>query len=223
MAKALSVPPEKLRPNPWNTNIVTPENEAKLDQAIKRFGFFKPITVRESVDGEFEILGGEHRWEAALRAGLKEVPIFSVGVISDKQAKEIMLADNARYGADDTISLAELLSEIGEPEELQQYLPWNEADISAIFSSVDISLDELELEDEFDGEGKKEELTPKAAKTHTILRFKVSIPDAEKITEMVTKAQKSLDFTKSDELTNAGDVLVHLLGLHRSIDFDDPE
>lgn len=221
MTKALSVPPDKLRPNPWNTNIVTPENEAKLDAAIKRFGFFKPITVRETPTG-YEILGGEHRWAAAQRAGLKEVPIFSVGKISDKQAKEIMLADNARYGADDTIGLAEILAEIGEPEEIQQYLPWTETDLTQIFSSVDIALDELELSAEFDADDKIiEERAAKTPKTHTILRFKLSIPDAERLTELITKIQKSHDFTKSDELTNAGDALIHLVGLHREVSVDD--
>lgn len=222
MTKALSLSPTKLQPNPWNTNIVSPENEAKLDAAIKRFGFFKPITVREHEDGHYEILGGEHRWEAAKRLGLKEVPVFSVGKIDDRRAKEIMLADNARYGADDTISLAELLSEIGEPEEIQQYLPWTEADLTQIFSSVDIALDELELADDFDDRAEKlEEKSSKAPKTHTILRFKVAIPDAERITDMVAKIQKSQGFTKEDELTNAGDALVHLLGFHREVDLED--
>lgn len=222
MTKALSISPDKLQPNPWNTNIVTPENEAKLDTAIKRFGFFKPITVREHADGHYEILGGEHRWEAAKRLGLKEVPIFSVGKISDKQAKEIMLADNARYGADDSISLAELLSEIGEPEEIQQYLPWTETDLTQIFSSVDIALDELELADDFDAEKEKaSEAASKTPKTHTIMRFKVAIPDAERITDMIARVQKTHDFTKADELTNAGDALVQLLGLNREVAFED--
>lgn len=222
MTKALSLSPDKLQPNPWNTNIVSPENEAKLDAAIRRFGFFKPITVREHEDGHYEILGGEHRWEAAKRLGLKQVPIFSVGKVDDRTAKEIMLADNARYGADDTISLAELLSEIGEPEEIQQYLPWTESDLTQIFSSVDIALDELELADDFDAKDEKpEETASKLPKTHTILRFKVSIPDSERITDMITKIQKSHDFTKADELTNAGDALVHLLGFHREVSFDE--
>lgn len=221
MTKALSISPDKLRPNPWNVNIMGPENEAKLDAAVRRMGFFKPITVRETADG-YEILGGEHRWESAKRLGFKEVPIFSVGKISDQKAKEIMLADNARYGADDTISLAELLAELGEPEEIQQYLPWTEADLTQIFASVDIALDELELADEFDAKSDKDEDSlAKAPKTHTILRFKVSIPDAERITELIAKVQKTNDFTKADELTNAGDALVHALGLHREVAFEE--
>jgi len=218
---ALTISIEDLHPNPYNVNVMTPENEAKLDAAIRRMGFFKPITVREH-EGGYEILGGEHRWEAAKRLGFKEVPIFSVGKVTDKQAKEIMLADNARYGADDTISLAELLSEIGEPEEIQQYLPWTDADLTQIFSSVDIALDKLELADGFDAKAEKLEDQPsKTAKTHTIIRFKVAIPDSERISEMVAKIQKAQGYTTADELTNAGDALVHLLGLHREVDPED--
>nr|EKV2115583.1 chromosome partitioning protein ParB [Acinetobacter baumannii] len=35
------VDPAQLQPNPWNSNIVSPENEAKLKASIERRGMFK--------------------------------------------------------------------------------------------------------------------------------------------------------------------------------------
>ena len=70
----------RLRPNPWNTNHVTPENEEKLRASIARFGVFKPIICRELQDGTLEILGGEHRWQTARDMGLDTVPVVNLGV-----------------------------------------------------------------------------------------------------------------------------------------------
>lgn len=203
--------PDRLQPNPWNSNIVSPVNEEKLDEAIRRIGFFKPIVVRE-IEGGYEILGGEHRWGSAKRLGLEEVPIFNVGVISDIKAKEISLADNARYGADDTLMLAALFDDIGTAEEIQTFLPFSDPDLRAIFSASDIALDDLDLEE---GDTAVDEIheppAAKVPKTHTIMRFKVSLADAERLTRVIGSTQKTFGFIDADDLTNAGDALVHLL------------
>lgn len=217
MPKSLSVHPNRLRPNPWNTNFVSPENETKLARSLEELGQFKPIIVRELPDGEteFEILGGEHRWQIAMNTGLTEVFIFNLGVIDDLMAKKVSLADNPRYGADDTLALAKLLGEIGTADEIQGFLPYTDADVSAIFSSTDIALGELELPESFE-ETAPEEIKPeRVPKTHTIMRFKVPLSDAERITEVIAKTQKHQDFNSSDELTNAGDALVHLIFAER--------
>lgn len=213
MPKLLSVHPDRLRANPWNTNFVSPENEAKLKYSLKELGQFKPIVVREAPDGktDFEILGGEHRWQETLAAGATTIDIYNLGVIDDIKAKKISLADNARYGADDTLALARLLGEIGTADEIQQFLPYTDADVSAIFSASDIALDELDLPDSFEDKPAGELKAERAVKTHTIMRFKVPLTDAERITEVVVKTQKRQGFTSSDELTNAGDALVHII------------
>jgi hypothetical protein len=46
------------------------------------------------------------------------------------------------------------------------------------------------------------------------MRFKVPLGDAEKITELIVKVKKRQNFTSSDDLTNAGDALVHQLFEH---------
>lgn len=211
MATAQSVDIELLRPNGFNTNIVSPENERKLDEAIRRLGMFKPIVVRET-DAGYEILGGEHRWESAKRLGYTEVPVMNVGRIDDKIAKEICLADNSRYGADDTIALAELLNDLGSPQELQSFLPYSDTDLSEIFASTDIALDELDIDEEVAASDRNQEpASAKTPKTHTIMRFKVPLIDAERITDLIARTQKRHSYDSADELTNAGDALVHLL------------
>lgn len=200
--------PSTLAPNPWNTNIVSSENQQKLEASVKRFGMFKPIVVRE-VDGKLQIIGGEHRWDAARALGHAEVPVVNLGRISDKKAKEIGLVDNGRYGADDTLQLAQLLDGLGvQADELSSFMPYSESDFASIFSSVNISLDDLDLPDDAE--------TPivpatKPAQTHQIMRFKVPVDDVGAITDLIEKTMKEQRYTDEDSLSNAGHALVHLL------------
>jgi hypothetical protein len=207
-------PVHELRKNTWNTNQVTPDNEIKIRASLERNGMFKPILVRE-VEGVpgLEIIGGEHRWEQAIELGYKTVPVCNLGLIDDIKAKEIGLIDNARYGADDTLSLGELLKELGTSDEIQEYLPYGDADLTAIFSASDIALDDLDLHDESEDsdEAPAEPPAARAPKTHTIMRFKVPLKDAERLSALIARTQKNQGLTAGDELTNAGDALVHLL------------
>ncbi len=108
----LQVEVARLRPNPWNTNSVGAQNFEKLKGSIEKLGFFKPILARELDGGQFEILGGEHRWRAAMEQGISTVPVISVGKISDLVAKQMSLVDNERYGEDDQVALQRLIEEI---------------------------------------------------------------------------------------------------------------
>lgn len=200
--------PSELVANPWNTNMVSPENQQKLEESIKRFGMFKPIVVRDTDEG-LQIIGGQHRWEAAVSLGHADVPVINLGRISDKKAKEISLVDNGRYGADDTLQLAQLLEDIGvAADELASFMPFSESDFASIFSSVNISLDDLDLPDE--AELPK---TPasKPVQTHQIMRFKVPVDDVSVITDLIERTMKEQRYVEEDSLSNAGNALVFLL------------
>jgi ParB-like chromosome segregation protein Spo0J len=212
----LTVPIDDLRKNSFNSNKVSALNEEKIRTSIERNGLFKPIIVR-TIPGEkgYEIIGGEHRWEQAMELGYETVPIANLGPISDVKAKEISVIDNARYGADDTLMFADILKDIGTIDDISHFLPYGDADLSAIFAASNISLDELETDTEdLEIDVEPAEKTKKPEKTHTIMRFKVPLGDAERVTALIIQTQKTHGYTTSDELTNAGDALVHLLSDH---------
>lgn len=202
------VSPEKLKPNPWNTNVVSPENERRIEESIKRLGFFRPVIVRELQDGTLQILGGQHRWEAAKRLGLKGVPIFNLKRISDQKAQEIGLADNGRYGEDDPAALSALLKGLGTAEELSTFLPYTDIDLTNIFAASSIDIDQLGLD------GSTEEKAPASTKppaTHQVMRFKVPVEKIAVVTERIEQVMRTKNFTADDSLTNAGNALVHIL------------
>ncbi len=219
--KPMMLDPVDLEPNPWNTNIVTPENERKLEASIKRLGFFRPVIVREIANSSnretpvYQLLGGEHRAETAVRLGLDKIPVINLGPIDDLQAKEIGIADNARYGVDDAIAFADLIKGMGNAEQLEEFLPYTDSDFADLFASSEIDLDALDLDENFEkdaaNELEDEPVQPKAPKTHTIIRFKVANRDAEEVTALIERTKQGQGFTSSDDLTNAGDALVHLL------------
>lgn len=209
--KLQTVEPTTLKPNPWNTNIVGAENETKLEESIKKFGMFKPVIVRTLKNGSLEILGGEHRAAAAVRLGIKTIPVFNLGEIDDVQAKQIGLVDNGRYGNDDALGLAALLKEIGGVEELESFMPYTEQDFANIMDvGSSISLDDL---DDLGTLASVAASTPlaKVAKATTIMRFKVAIEDSERISQIINDVIKAQGLTEGDALTNAGDALVHIL------------
>lgn len=208
LAVQTTADPKSLRPNPWNTNVVSPENEAKIDASLKRLGFFKPVIVRTLADGSLEILGGEHRCGSAIRIGLKAIPITNLGTVDDIRAKEIGLVDNGRYGDDDTLRLAELIEGMGNVEELSSFMPYSDSDLASIFSSTSIALDDLDLPDD-DGSAPSAPTT-KAVQTHQLMRFKVPMGDVAEVTERIERVMKGQRFVDEDSLANAGNALVHI-------------
>lgn len=203
------VHPDSLVPNPWNSNIVSPDNDAKLEESIKRFGMFKPVIVRELLDGTLQIIGGEHRAEIAQRLGLTSIPIVNLGILDDRKAKEISLVDNGRFGEDDSFKLAEILESLGDYKDLVAVMPLSIEDLDSVFTNSSIALEELDslaLPDD------SEQLpNEKALQTHQVMRFKVPLKDVDAVTQIIEKTIKVQGFDDSDSMTNAGDALVHLL------------
>ena len=70
-------------------------DEAKIDElasSIRNQGIIQPLIVRPRNDG-FELIAGERRWRAAMRAGLSHVPVL-VRDASDHEAMQIALVEN---------------------------------------------------------------------------------------------------------------------------------
>lgn len=85
---------ELIAPNPDQprTNFKKTELE-ELSNSIKKDGLIQPILVREIENGDYQIIAGERRWQAAKLAGLKKVPI-QVKNVDDDKALELALIEN---------------------------------------------------------------------------------------------------------------------------------
>ncbi|MCR9222950.1 MAG: ParB/RepB/Spo0J family partition protein [Hyphomonas sp.] len=212
--RAIELDPRTLVPNPWNSNKVSEDNMQKLKRSITDLGFATAVVVRETPSGDYEILGGQHRTEAAIELGLTTVPVVNLGDVDDIRAKKISLVDNHRYGNDDVIQLAKIIEEIGEDSaDLETFMPVSTADIDAVLNMVELDLDEigLDLDEDDDDTSDDGDRPERAPKTHDVLKFRLTLRDAEEIRQAVEKTIKREGFTDNDEMTNAGDALAHLL------------
>jgi ParB family transcriptional regulator, chromosome partitioning protein len=202
--------PGTLKPNPWNTNVCSPEAEAKIQVSLDRFGAFKPILVRTLAGGVLEIIGGEHRALVAQRMGMETVPVVNLGPISDNEAKEIGLVDNGRYGADDTLGLAKLLEELGDTDDLRSFLPYSDTELENIFASTHIDLDALDAGPELEI-SETPASSAKPVQTHQTMKFRVRVEDAESISREIERVMREQGFTKDVAEVNAGDALSWLI------------
>jgi ParB-like chromosome segregation protein Spo0J len=214
--------PESLQANPWNPNEVDPINQEKIVNSLRKEGFFKPILVRELADGTLEILGGEHRRDAAIELGEETVPVLNLGQVDDAKAKRMTLLDNGQYGENNFDKMVALFENggMGTMDEIMSIMPFDESEVENYFShdTLDADLAALDNMDEDDGDDTPLNLSPAPiAKTSQVLRFKVNVIDAEWLTDLVKKTQAEQGYTQSDDLTNAGDALVHLLRHYKAV------
>jgi len=82
-------PIESIRPYPGNPRV----NDNAVDavaNSLKEFGFRQPIVV----DGDGVIVVGHTRYKAALKLGLKQVPVHVASDMTPAQAKAYRIADN---------------------------------------------------------------------------------------------------------------------------------
>ena len=68
------------------------EKLQELSESIKTYGLLLLIVVQKR-DEYYEIIARERRWRAALKAGLKEIPVI-VGDYSEKEILELSLIEN---------------------------------------------------------------------------------------------------------------------------------
>lgn len=73
------------------------EELAELAESIRTKGLVQPIIVRPDARaaGEFEIVAGERRWRAAMKAGLHSVSVI-VRDLTDKELLELAIIENVQ-------------------------------------------------------------------------------------------------------------------------------
>ncbi len=83
----------QIDPNPFQPRQAFPEDGLnELAASIRASGIVQPVLVRRAGD-RYQMVAGERRWRAALRAGLESIPAI-VRDLGDSEALEIALTEN---------------------------------------------------------------------------------------------------------------------------------
>ena len=79
--------------NPFQPRREFSEPElASLSESLKEHEMLQPVLVRQ-VDERYQLISGERRWRAAIRAGLKTIPA-QVRVADDRLVAELAIVEN---------------------------------------------------------------------------------------------------------------------------------
>ncbi|MGB8479906.1 MAG: ParB/RepB/Spo0J family partition protein [Acidobacteriaceae bacterium] len=88
------VPTDQIDPNPYQTRMQV--DEQKLDELARSIvanGVVQPIIVRPLPNGRFQLIAGERRWRASIKAGKETVPAI-LRQVGDEQAMEMTIVEN---------------------------------------------------------------------------------------------------------------------------------
>lgn len=90
MRKYKEVEIERLVPYANNARTHSQEQIKKLQASLREFGFINPVLI----DGEYGIIAGHGRVEAAKAEGMDKVPCIFIDDLTEAQKKAYILADN---------------------------------------------------------------------------------------------------------------------------------
>lgn len=116
---AVALPIERVHPNPGQPRKDFDEDALEeLADSIRQNGLLQPILVRRR-EGEYQIVAGERRYQAVLRAGLDEVQAV-VRDISDEDVLKLALIENLQRTDLNPMEEARGYQELMEQEGLTQ-------------------------------------------------------------------------------------------------------
>lgn len=93
----LQLSPYRLQDFPAEFNRFKPAAAPRMEElkdSIRQNGILNPLIVRQLPSGEYQILTGHNRRQAAIQLGMSTVPCRLMDVPNDDDAISIMIADN---------------------------------------------------------------------------------------------------------------------------------
>lgn len=207
------------------------EGIEELAASISQYGVIQPLLVQWK-DNYYEIIAGERRWRAAMKAGLKEIPVI-VKEYSNKEAVEISLIENIQR--EDLNPIEEALAYKRLVMEFEMTQEQVAERVSKSRSAVTNSMRLLKLEGDVRemiisgdiSEGHARTLlslpTAEAQKliADRIIKEKLSVRDTEKLVKKlvsdVKRPVKKRDYEKEAILGNLSEQLKNILGTKVSI------
>ena len=100
------ISPSLIEVNPFQPRTSFDEGALEeLAQSIKQLGVIQPVTVRKLENGVFQLVSGERRLRAAIRAELDEIPAY-IREANDQESLEMAVVENIQRQELDPIEIA---------------------------------------------------------------------------------------------------------------------
>jgi hypothetical protein len=133
------VPIEAVTPNSWNPKEKDTEEYHKVKRSLELHGLRGAILVREARAGsgfDYEIIDGEQRFTAATELGFKELYVYNLGTVVDKEAKAMTIWWEVQVPFD-TPQLSKLVVEL---DDTRTELPFSGAQLRGLKEMAGIKL-----------------------------------------------------------------------------------
>ena len=106
ISSGIEIPIGKITTNPFQPRTkFNDEALEELAESIKEIGVIQPITVRETNDGNYQLITGERRLRASKIAGIDKIPAY-VRRANDNDLLELALVENIQREDLDAIEIA---------------------------------------------------------------------------------------------------------------------
>ena len=156
-----SVPIGELVKADWNYKQEDEDIKNALKANIKRNGQVENIVIRELDTGFKEIVNGNHRYDALVELGVKDVVCFNVGKITTAAAMRLAVELNETRFPTDRVEIARVFKEMSEEFELtdlSETLPFSLEEIESTIEMLDYDFDNIgDVEPAGEGEDDKTE------------------------------------------------------------------
>ncbi len=106
LSKGIEIPIDHISTNPFQPRTkFDDETLEELAESIRQIGIIQPITIRETHDGNYQLITGERRLRAARIAGVNRIPAYIRGA-HDNDLLEMALVENIQREDLDAIEIA---------------------------------------------------------------------------------------------------------------------
>jgi hypothetical protein len=146
----IEIPLRELHKAPWNYKTENKKIMNKLMANMKIRGQIQLLIVRELGKFKYEIVNGNHRFDALIDLGHTSAVCLNLGMISLAQAKRIAFETNETEFEADTTKLTDLVVELSKTftlPDLEETLPFSKKEMEAMLKITSFE-EELPVEEE---------------------------------------------------------------------------
>ena len=219
---------EQLQPGKYQPRThMDQDSLAQLADSIRAQGIMQPILVRQIAPEQYEIIAGERRWRAAQMAGLQEVQVL-VRELADETALAMSLIENIQREnlnpLEEANGIQRLLDEFGLTHQAAaEAIGRSRTAVTNLLRlrSLVTRVQEMLMTGQIDM-GHARALLPldgarQIAAAEQIASKKLSVREAERLVQRITRPRKQAEPRVSRDLQNLQESLSEQLGTQVAI------
>jgi len=141
----VEIPIDRLVKAVWNYKKDDEIKKEKLKNNIAENGQIENIIVRIIDEEKYEVVNGNHRYDAMLELGFPSIVCYNMGNITLAHAKKIAIETNETKFETDHILLAQTIKDITEEfDNLADTMPFSEQEIDSYVNLLDFDWNQFD-------------------------------------------------------------------------------